>query len=82
MATLYVENVPDDLYDAIRRQAKQNHRSIASEVLLSLESNFPTEQELQKRREFLNYVKGIQARKPSARRFPSTEEMIREDRER
>ncbi|MGH9744922.1 MAG: FitA-like ribbon-helix-helix domain-containing protein [Candidatus Acidiferrales bacterium] len=82
MATLYVENVPDDIYDAIRRQAKDNHRSIASEILLLLESSFVTERELQNRREFLSYVRSIQVGRRSARKFPSTEEMIREDRER
>jgi hypothetical protein len=29
--TLCVKNVPDDLYGALRRQAKQNHRSITAE---------------------------------------------------
>jgi plasmid stability protein len=82
MATLYVENVPDDLYDALRRQAKQNRRSIAAEVLSLLETNVPTKEELKSRREFLSYVKGIQRRNRSRRSFPSTEEMLREDRAR
>jgi plasmid stability protein len=82
MATLYVENVPDDLYDALRRRAKENRRSIAAEVLLLLENNVPTESELRSRRQFLNYVKRIQSRRRSRRSFPSTEEMIREDRNR
>lgn len=33
MATLYVENVPDDLYKALRARARERHRSIAAEVL-------------------------------------------------
>ena len=83
MATLYVENVPDERYEALRRQARDNRRSIAAEIISLLESNVPTEQELQKRREFLRYVKRVQSRKPLSRgKFPSTEEMIREDRER
>ena len=32
MATLYVENVPDELYEAIRARAKQKRKSIAAEV--------------------------------------------------
>ena len=46
MATLYVENVPDDLYEALRNRAKAQHRSIAAEVLALLEQNVPTAQEL------------------------------------
>jgi hypothetical protein len=30
MPTLYVENVPADLYAALRKRAKQNRTSIAS----------------------------------------------------
>ena len=46
MATLYVENIPDDLYEALRSQAKARRRSIAAEVLALLEENVPTAQEL------------------------------------
>jgi plasmid stability protein len=31
MATLYVENVPDDRYEALRSRAKARRRSIAAE---------------------------------------------------
>jgi plasmid stability protein len=83
MATLYVENVPDDLYEALRNRAKAQHRSIAAEVLSLLELNVPTAQELKKREDLL--AKLIQIRStlpPEGRVFPSAEEMIREDRER
>ena len=83
MATLYVENVPDELYEALRSRAKQNRKSIAGEVISLLEENVPTPAALKKRREFFEYVKRLQRRKPSSPGpFPSTEEMIREDRER
>ena len=39
MATLYVENVPDDLYEALRKRARGQRRSIAAEVLQLLEQN-------------------------------------------
>ena len=83
MATLYVENVPDDLYHALRKRAKENHRSIAAEVLSLLEQNIPTEAELKRRRQFYERLKELQARpSPGPGPFPSTEEMQREDRER
>jgi plasmid stability protein len=83
MATLYVENVPDELYEALRSRAKQNRKSIAGEVISLLEDTLTTAAQLKKRREFLDYV--LQLKKnspPTSGPFPSTEEMIREDRER
>lgn len=83
MATLYVENVPDELYEALRKRAKQNHKSIAGEVISLLEERLPTAAAIEKRREFYEYVKRLQRRKPPAPGpFPSAEEMVREDRER
>jgi len=81
MATLYVENVPDDLYEALRGRARQNHRSIAAEVLSLLEDNIPSAQELKARQEFFRQVQRWRSRRPlSAGPFPSSEEMQREDR--
>ena len=83
MATLYVENVPDELYEALRGRARQHRKSIAAEVLSLLEENIPTVQELKSRQEFLRRLRRLRSSKPrTARRFPSTEEMQREDRSR
>ena len=83
MATLYVENVPDELYEAIRARAKQKRKSIAAEVLAVSGTK-------------CSHGTGIEgapgissSREDSAVRahaakgaFPSTEEMQREDRSR
>jgi plasmid stability protein len=82
MATLYVENVPDDLYEAVRRAAKERRSSIAAEVISALQANFPTEEQLKKRRDLYEYAKRMHERKSPRNQFPSTEEMIREDRDR
>jgi len=83
MATLYVENIPDDLYKALRDRARAGRRSIAAEVLALLEENIPTEQELKARHNLLRKVTRMRAKRTySGRKFPSTEEMLREDRER
>lgn len=37
MPSLTVKNIPDDLYDRIRRRAAANRRSINSEVIVCLE---------------------------------------------
>jgi plasmid stability protein len=81
MATLYVENVPDDLYKALRGRARARRRSIAAEVLALLEENVPTEQALKARRDLVRKIIRMRTKRPR-RPFPSAEEMLREDRER
>jgi plasmid stability protein len=83
MATLYVENVPDDLYEALRSRAKPRRHSTAAEVLALLEENIPTAQELKSRHEWVRNIARLRNQiKGSGRAFPPSEEMIREDRER
>lgn len=83
MATLYVENVPDDVYAALRKRARDNRSSIAAEIVMLLRQHYPTEAELKKRREAFKRLTKLRETKPlTPGPFPSTEEMIREDRER
>ena len=83
MATLYVENVPDELYEALRRQAKARRRSIAAEVMALLEQNVPTERELKVRKDLFQRMMRMREELPKSKGpFLSAEEMIREDRER
>jgi plasmid stability protein len=83
MATLYVENVPDELYDALRERAKLHHRSITAEVLALLENNVPTAKEFKRRADLLRKLDRLTASVKRVRgEFPSTEEMVREDRSR
>ncbi len=83
MATLYVENVPDDIYKALRERARKNRKSIAAEVIELLERWVPTRAELKRRQKLYDDLAELRA-KPAAGPgpFPSAEEMIREDRER
>ncbi|MBV8068975.1 MAG: hypothetical protein JO270_03655 [Acidobacteriaceae bacterium] len=83
MPTLYVENVPEDLYEALRARAQEHRRSIAAEVIELLKSNIPTQAELERRRELFDSIMEIRSQpSPGKGPFPSAEEMIREDRER
>jgi plasmid stability protein len=83
MATLYVENVPDDLYEALREQARKRRKSIAAEVIELLDQHVPTQAEVKRReRLFQKALRMSQAEPLSPGPFPSAEEMIREDRER
>jgi plasmid stability protein len=83
MPTLYVENVPDELYEALRERARARRSSISAEVLAILGQNLPTARELAGRKELLARALRIGARRPpSPGPFPSSEEMQREDRQR
>lgn len=81
MATLYVRNVPDELYEASRKRARQNLRPVSAEVILLLEQFVPTARELRRRRASIRRLERLRSTpSPSAGPFPSTEEMVREDR--
>ena len=83
MPTLYVENVPKDLYQALRARARKKRSSIAAEVIALLKDNVPTAAELKRRKRAFEELMRLQASTPPGPGpFPSTEEMIREDRER
>lgn len=66
MATLYVENVPDEIYKALRKRARANRKSIAAEVIALLEQNIPTAAELKRRQEFYDRLAELRARPPLA----------------
>lgn len=79
MATLYVENVPDDLYEALRARAKAGRRSIAQETIAVIQQAVPTPAELARRRKLTQKLLRIQAQKsPGPGPFQSAEEMVRE----
>ena len=83
MPTLYVENVPEDMYEALRVRAQGNGKSISAEVLALLAENVPTPSELARRREVVARMSKIRSRRAGrGGPFPSTEQMQREDRAR
>ena len=79
MPTLYVENVPEELYSALRARAAANGKSITSEVLSLLQQNVPTRKELARRKQFLKLAIRLRAQRPRSSGPPS-EELQREDR--
>lgn len=81
MPTLYVENVPEDLYSALRERARKHRKSMAAEVVSLIEQNVPTAAELRRRQ--LAFQQILRIRKKGKRgAFPGTEQMQREDRAR
>jgi plasmid stability protein len=81
MPTLYVENVPQELYDALKERAKRERRSLAAEVVRILEQNVPTAADLARREAVFREIDRVRA-SSSLAPGPSTDEMIREDRDR
>ncbi len=82
MATLYVENVPDELYESLRARARANRRSISAETLSLLEQVLPTPSEVRRRAAFYQRVRRLRTRKAMTTTGPSAEELLREDRQR
>ena len=82
MLTLYLENVPEQIYEALRAKARANGRSIAAETLALLESWVPTSAELERRAILLKRAEEIRGSQPIGVPGLSAGAMLREDRER
>jgi plasmid stability protein len=82
MASIYVKNFPDDLYQALREQAKRNRSSIAAEVRTLLKENVVTAKQRKTRQ---RQVKKLETLHTSLRGRGVTipaEQLLRDDRER
>ncbi|MGN6592538.1 MAG: FitA-like ribbon-helix-helix domain-containing protein [Terriglobales bacterium] len=82
MPTLYVENVPSDLYAALRARAKAKRSSIAAETIEILRRNVPTAADLRRRQKAWEAFLRLQQRTPpQPGPGPSGVDLIREGRE-
>jgi plasmid stability protein len=83
MATLYVENIPEKLYAALRSRAQKNRKSIAREVVSLLEEHIVTAEELKARERFFRQAMRLRgsSRRSAAPSF-TAESLQREDRQR
>ena len=83
MATLYVRNIPEELYRALRKRAQQHRKTIAAQIRTMLEENSPTASVLRKRKKIFKDLENLRfSVPPGPGPFPSSEQMQREDRER
>ncbi|MEH2169274.1 MAG: Arc family DNA-binding protein [Nostoc sp.] len=88
MATLYVRNLPDDLYAKLQELAASEHRSINAQVITLLEQALKTEAEQaedEKRKNVPKLLEEIRLRReqlPTDIEWPDSTAMIREDRDR
>ncbi|MHC5859363.1 FitA-like ribbon-helix-helix domain-containing protein [Nostoc sp.] len=88
MATLYVRNLPDDLYAKLQELAASEHRSINAQVITLLEQALKTEAqqtEEERRKNVPKLLEEIRLRReklPTDIEWPDSTSMIREDRDR
>ncbi len=85
MATLYVREVPDDLYAQLKKRASEEGRSISQEAVQLIRTALLTERpkpdpEFQAWFEWVNRQRERWARE--GRVFPDSAALIREDRDR
>ncbi|MBG1270659.1 Arc family DNA-binding protein [Nostoc sp. WHI] len=89
MATLYVRNLPDDLYAKLQELAVSQHRSINAQVITLLEQALTTETQQTEEQRRQNVPKLLEESNRDRRRLnpadfglPDSTELIREDRNR
>ena len=82
MATLFVKDFPDDVYDALKQRARANGRSLAAEVRVLLQQAVPARRAP---KEVVEAVRRFREKIAAEGRGIAVEEivqMVREDRDR
>lgn len=81
MPTLQVRELPEDVYFRLQKRAQQEHRSIAQETVVLLRRALDaSELHRSRRSEALERIEKRQI--PTVPEFPSSAEVIRDDRDR
>ena len=78
MAILHVRNVPDDLYERLKKRAAAERRSVSAEVISMLERQLPAKRPLA---EVLAEIDRINQLYPLPPNMPDVTELLREDHE-
>jgi hypothetical protein len=80
MPILHVRNVPDDLYELIRRQAQEQNRSISAQVVYLLERAVLESPQAQ--RQVLENIRRRRSTLPVQSGLPDSLSLLRQDRQR
>ena len=81
MPLLLVRDVPMDLYEKLSQVAEAENRSIAQETIVLLKKALNYQEErIARRKQVLNDIKNTKI--PNVDSFPSSVDLIREDRDR
>ena len=81
MPALQIRNLDQGIYDSIVVLAKEENRSIAQQTTVLLRSALKLDAKELQLRNALKTIKNIQIKEPS-HNFPTSEQLIREDRDR
>lgn len=81
MATLYVRDVPDELYERLKREAAGSRRSLSAETIEVLERSLRAAPRVSVG-EFLAHAREVRERSRPRADSKTAVELIREDRER
>lgn len=82
MATLYVRDVPSDLYEQLRREAASARRSLSAETIELLRRALVPNLPGISLEDFLEHADRVRESHPLPAGSPGAAELIREDRER
>ncbi len=80
MPTLHVRNIPEPLYDRLRKRASERNRSISAEVVMLLDFALDEGEEAQA--QLLESIRRRRYFDPHAAGAPDSTTLLREDRER
>ena len=81
MATLFVKDFPDDVYEALKDRARENGRSLAAEVRVILQQAVPRPRSRKEVAESIRAFREKIAREGRGLSAEEVVEMIREGRE-
>ncbi len=82
MATLFVKDVPDELYEALKQRARANGRSLAAEVRFILQQEVPPHRSPKEVAESVRRFREKIAREGRGMSLDEIVQLVREDRDR
>ncbi|MCC6159010.1 MAG: Arc family DNA-binding protein [Deltaproteobacteria bacterium] len=82
MATIHARNVPDHLYDWLKKSAKSNDRSIAAEVVRIVQEAREQSAERERIRKALARIRANVLKEIRPVGMPNAVDLLREDRDR
>lgn len=82
MATLQVRDLPDQIYEKLKKEAKKKHRSLAQQAVITLAKGLDTPSNPKERRSVLIDSLNIDNNQNKKYKLSDPVKIIREDRER
>ncbi len=82
MATIHARNVPDHLYEWLKKSAKSNDRSIGAEVVRIIQVARDESAERERIRKALARIRASVSKEVRPAGMPSAVDLLREDRNR